>query len=85
MLLCVDFNKHQLIEKYRAMYNLNWSADVGDDAWELADSWVNTRQIHPDDVPQLGLLNSEQRDHMLDRSLFASLSSLKKLPDYALM
>ena len=57
LVLCLDFKKQQMIEKYRAIYNLNWSADVGDDAWQLADSWVNTRQIHPDDVPQLGLLN----------------------------
>ena len=51
----LDQDKQQLIEKYLSIYNVNLSASFVGDVWELADSWVNTRQIHADHVPQLGV------------------------------
>ena len=51
----LDEDKQQLIEKYLSIYNVNLSASFVGDVWELADSWVNTRQIHADHVPQLGV------------------------------
>lgn len=37
-------------------YDLNWTPDWSRDLWQVAEDWVNQREIHPDKAPELGAI-----------------------------